>query len=51
MNQLTKPKRPRIVQGQLVASTNKVKLGCIKALHIAHFYNPINYSRIRQTVI
>lgn len=51
MNTPIKSKRPRIAKGQLVASTNTLQLGCIKALHIAHYYNPVNFNRVRRVVL
>lgn len=44
-------KRPRIMRGQLVASTNPVKVSCIKVLIIEHRYHYLSYRRVSQTVI
>lgn len=44
-------KRPRIMRGQLVASTNMDKVGCIKVLYIEHRYIGISYKRVARVVI
>lgn len=43
-------KRPRIMRGQLVASTNATKVGCIKVLHIEHRYHYLSYKRVGRVV-
>lgn len=50
MNQ-TKQPRPRIAKGQVVYSTNPIQNACSRALIIVHYYNPINYKRIKRLVI
>lgn len=46
-----KVKKRRIIKGTLVASSNTIKYSCIKVLDIAHYYNPLNYNRVKQVVI
>lgn len=47
----TKAKRPRVTKGILVTSTNLLQRQCAKALTIAHYYNPVNYNRVRRVVL
>ena len=46
----TLSKRPRIAIGVLVTSTNNLLRGCAQQLTIHHYYNPINYNRIKRVV-
>lgn len=50
MNQSQKLKRPRIAKGILVASTNPVKLACLKQITIICVFRPISYKRVRRYV-
>jgi len=51
MTQLQKTKRPRILIGILVASTNPIQLSCIKELTIAHYYRPVSCKRVKRVVL
>lgn len=46
-----KAKRPRLLIGRLVASSNPVKVSVIKALDIAHIYRDNSYNRVGRLVI
>ena len=43
-------KRPRIIVGELVRSTNEVQQSCIRELVIKHHYYGSNYQRIKREV-
>lgn len=45
-----KTRRPRIVKGQLVRSTNPVQNDCAMSLVVYHYYNKLTNKRIRRIV-
>lgn len=51
MDTSIKSRRPRILKGQLVASTNIKKVSCIKVLYIEHRYRDLSFRRVKQVVI